>query len=164
MEKAPPGMGARPASPGEDPVLPGITIVSWRDAGSADEWKFTVNRGEEDAASRSLIDALDATTEFHLFDYGRKDPDAYGSYHMEDGRIAFRSCSHGRFGDLEFLDREAAIAMARKQVLHNYGAPKSEFGTFWKKKSGYPPSIEDGEPRFTPFQKVLGWLMWKFSP
>lgn len=152
-----------PAENDEDPVLPGITIVSWRDAGPTNEWEFSVIRGEEDAASRSLIDALDEGTSFSLFDYSRSDPDAYGSYRWEDGKIAYMSGTHGRFGDLEILDREAAIAMARKQVPYNYGA-KTAFGSFRRKKTGYQPPVEGPDPQYTPFQKTLGWVLAKLFP
>lgn len=156
-------MGDPIAASREDPVLPGITLVSSRNSAGSDIWDFTINPGEEDVALESLFAALDDTTRFSLSDHSRGDNESTGFYQLEDGKIAYQLGGHGWSADQVLLDRESALAIARNQVQYNLGPPKSDYGHFTREIIGYQPPVH-ADPQFGPFLTFLARVLAKLFP
>lgn len=123
---APPTIADQPGATENDPIIPGVTIVSSRDCGPTNRWEFTINSGEEDVAIHSLLDAVADLTEFGLFDGEGK------TVYQKDGeRFKSRRYGHHWTGKWNDLDRDSAFAQARKQAKYNCGIPDENGKPHW---------------------------------
>lgn len=131
---APPTLPNLPAATEDDPVLDGITIISSRDCGPTNRWEFTINRGEEDAAINSLLDAIIEFSEFALADHSRGDCESCATYRRDGTTFKTMIGGHGWSGDWKTLERERAVYEAHKQVKYNYGPKWHNCGHLIKAK------------------------------
>lgn len=123
-----------PAATEDPPHIAGITIISSRDAGSKNIWEFKINRGEEEAAIQGLLNSLDEIEEFALAVHSRGDYESGAIYRKDGKQFKMKVGGHGWSGEWEPLDRESAIAEARKQLQYNYGATSYDCGDLVKYK------------------------------
>ena len=123
-----------PTADAEDPVIAGITIVSSRDAGGHNIWRFKINRGDEDLAINSLLDWLGSNRQFSLADRSVSDHESLVSFEMNGLDYVMSLGGHGWSGGKKILDRELAFAKAKSESKHNYGPPFSDLGYLDEKK------------------------------
>ena len=110
-----------PQATTDDPQIPGVSILSSRDAGGSNRWEFKINQNDVDSAIGGLLDWLDDGRTFSLTDHSRGDFESCATYERNGAKFIVSLGGHGWSAGKQVLDRDSAFAAARDQSKYNHG-------------------------------------------
>ena len=118
--------------------LPGVIVLSCRDAMALIEAAFKIERGREVEAVESLLRVLDANGKFSLAD-PRRDAEGAIIFRSLGEHLQTKSGGHGWSSPWEDVGFEAAVHAALEVVEYNRGDSFHAHGYFSQYKVGRCP-------------------------